>query len=392
MTSDPTTQAPWGWQPVHVGTERDGLTIDGLDIWALRWHDAPEGQCWLPHPAHPDQQHLFTIHSVEDGRTATTFAAAEVSNGVWGFYRWIVPADAAAGRSADGSLRYQHDLGPFSGGRYDAVAPVARLFETADGAPLFDGDAWTSSRIVPQADGALLLVLKMHEDETIFRIEPATGQFRDLAEREAWHPLRGLTAAAAAAHEKAETRRGRYLDRRVAPDGSMVVLCAAAEWANSHWVASPRVISVADDAVLLDLWGNDWDAAISFPRRGAVRLALRRYTQPGRATLELDLASSTCRIVAPAGVASANAPIAQAPSLAMRAMRSAAPAATDMARPPMPVGRGFTARSARVALLILIGAAVAVAAIVFVIESNRPPSSQRLTPLPAGRPTLERTR
>lgn len=81
-----------GWRAAHVGTERDGLVLDGLDLWALPWR--PEGgqQVTLPHPAHPAQMHAFTVYSVDDGRAATRFAAAELSNGVWGFYRWIIPA------------------------------------------------------------------------------------------------------------------------------------------------------------------------------------------------------------------------------------------------------------------------------------------------------------
>jgi hypothetical protein len=86
----PSVQSPMpsgGWQAVHVGFEQDGLVIDGLPVWTLPWRG--EGATvHLAHPAHPGQLHAFDIYRIDDGRFAVRFAATELSNGVWGFYRW----------------------------------------------------------------------------------------------------------------------------------------------------------------------------------------------------------------------------------------------------------------------------------------------------------------
>jgi hypothetical protein len=96
---------PGGWQAAHVGPRNDGLVLDGLRVWSLPWRVETDEPVMLDHPAHPTQQHAFTMYNIEDGGRAARFAAAEVSSGVWGFYRGVVPADAASGASADGTLR-----------------------------------------------------------------------------------------------------------------------------------------------------------------------------------------------------------------------------------------------------------------------------------------------
>lgn len=77
------------WRAVHVGFAKDGLTIAGADIWALRWRRTREPVLQLPHPAYPDQLDYFDIYEVDGPAARVRFAAGEVSNGVWGFY---VPA------------------------------------------------------------------------------------------------------------------------------------------------------------------------------------------------------------------------------------------------------------------------------------------------------------
>jgi hypothetical protein len=67
-----------------------------------------------------------------------------------------------------------------------------------------------------------------------------------------------------------------------------VVELEAVEWSNTHWARSPRVTEIATGRVLLDLWGTDWDAWPSFPRRQTVRLSLRRYHRGGVAEAEIE--------------------------------------------------------------------------------------------------------
>lgn len=334
----------------------------------------------LPHPAHLDQLHFFTVYAVDDGARATRFAATELSNGVWGFYRWIVAADPADGASADGSLRFEHDLGPLVAGRYDATAPVARLYDAASGARLFDGTAWASSRIVPQPEGDLLLSLHHGELQTLFRIDPPASAFEDLAGSGPARPLADLADAAAAARAACDTPASAYHGRRIAPDGSLLVETQAVEWSNTHWVHSPRVVEVATGRVLLDLWGTDWDAEASFPRRRAMRLGLRRYHFGGGAEVEIELGPD--RFILFDGGGAHIGALADLPAALEEAARRAVGEAPQQVAPPRPRPRP-TLRNWLVALLILVltlGLIAAATAISLHLQGDAPPQKLDVVP------------
>jgi hypothetical protein len=374
----PTLSAPSGWQAAHIGFDHDDLVLDGLPVWSLSWREEAREPVMLAHPAYPTQLHRFRIYTVDDGTRATRFAAAELSNTVWGFYRWIVPADAASGASADGALRYEHDLGPLRAGRYDAVSPIARLWNAATGALLFDGSAWTSSRIVPQSDGSMLLSLEQNEQQTIFRIDPATGTFRDLAGVPGMRPVTELAAEAAAARAACDDPANTYLSRWIAPDGSMRVDSQAVEWSNTHWVRSPRVLEIATGRVLLDLWGTDWDASVSFPNRATIRLSLRRYHFGGGAEAEIDLAADRYTVFGRRGATSG--PLVQLPAALETEARLEAAEAPP--RPKIAPSRP-TAWNWFVALLILLAALLTIALATMLSLYFQPePAKQKLDTIP----------
>lgn len=83
---------------------------------------------------------------------------------------------------------------------------------------------------------------------------------------------------------------------RVSPDGTIRIDFEAAEWGNSHWVQTPRVIDITSGRVILDLWNTDWDARISWTGGRRVSLDFQRYHFSGDLVIELDLAQDTYRI------------------------------------------------------------------------------------------------
>ncbi len=184
------------------------------------------------------------------------------------------------------------------------------------------------------------------------------------APRPAWSP--GLPA-------------GAHVRRLVSPDGRIGIGIAEVEWAAGQWVRTPRVEDRATGQVLLDLWGSDWDAEVAFPAPGEVWLGLRPFRGVGAWNVRLDLATGTGTIRtagghgADAGVAD-RGPIGDVVARLER-VEAAFAAGLD---PAAGIGPGRFA-AWRSALAILVGAAVAIAALVAL--TPRPPP-QRLQELP----------
>lgn len=84
-TSDAETP---GWTAVGISTG-EPIDIAGVDPWANATDDWSDVHEWIvaSHPAYPHQRTRADVYAIRaaDGRTVT-FAAAELSNGVWGFY------------------------------------------------------------------------------------------------------------------------------------------------------------------------------------------------------------------------------------------------------------------------------------------------------------------
>jgi hypothetical protein len=375
----PAVRSTAPWRVAHIGFEKDGFRLNGLDVWALPWRKVDAPPVELPHPAYPDQRHFYDVYEV--GLGAVRFAAGEVSNGVWGFYAFDPLDDVPVGLSADGSLRFVHDLGDLIGGRYDAVAPIARIEDVASGVMLFDGAAWASGRVIPQADGSLALLLRHYDRDTLFRIAPGDKTFINVAENGPALPLSQLAAAADEAHRASSDQRYRYIGRRLAPDGSLRVELEVAEWANSHWVNAPLVIEIATGRTLLDLWGTDWDAGVSFPRGAGLRLDFRRYHHGGHLIAEIDLAADRFTIIEPLRAdATTTGPLDALPAALEEASRRAS-AAAHAAR-PAPVAPGERSGGLHPFLLVLGGAVLLLGAIAFLAWRFTPEPVQQLTPLP----------
>jgi hypothetical protein len=367
-----------GWRAQHVGFERDGLILEGLDVWALAWRKAAAAPISLPHPAHPSERHRFAVYEIGDGDGSVRFAAAELSNGVWGFYTPVLAEDPPGGLSADAALRFENRRRQTPPGDPAEVASTAFVWDVATGELLFDGSGWASSRVVPQSDGALLLALRHRDRDALFRLDPAARSFRVLGERGADPSLGRLAEVAERARRASEDRANAYLDVRLAPDGSTRVDLTAVEWSNSHWVNAPRVTEVATGRVLLDLWNTDWDAAVTFPRARCVGLDLRRYRGVRGVHADIDLARDRYAIQAPGLAAPVSGPLADVRA-ALDGLSCETPAKVERPlRGPVRARR----RQAFVALLILVGALLVVAGASFVVQQINPAPPPKLTPIP----------
>ena len=82
MAADPTDH----WTPVGVVLERDPIEIDGVNPWEQSWKSTDE-IADVRHPAYPTQVHDVSVYVMTVEGRDILFAAGELSNGVWGFYR-----------------------------------------------------------------------------------------------------------------------------------------------------------------------------------------------------------------------------------------------------------------------------------------------------------------
>lgn len=290
-------EMPSGWRYLHVGFDHDGLTIGGVEVWKQSWRQIGEQALRLPHPSYPAQLHRYEIFEAGPAGDPVRFAAGELSNSVWGFYLPVDRPVISRGVSADGSLRYEHRLRHAEAEPLVAVTVYAVLADTATGQVLFDGATWASSGIKPNADGTLFLHLRQNGREVLFQVDPVGRTFCDRGEGGVRRPLLELAAAAEEAQRGTEERLAEPHYRRISPDGTLRVDLASVERANTHWVNSPRVVGIASGRTVLDLWGTDWDADVSFPAEGRVRLDLRHYRARTFLMVELDLVRETYQIL-----------------------------------------------------------------------------------------------
>jgi hypothetical protein len=83
-----------GWMPVGVVFDGQAIDLGGVDPWANGTKDwRPLGlRIVVSHPAYPHQRHRADTYEISTpvGRVVT-FAATELSNGVWGFFVPVGP-------------------------------------------------------------------------------------------------------------------------------------------------------------------------------------------------------------------------------------------------------------------------------------------------------------
>jgi hypothetical protein len=80
------------WVNVHVGYGGDDFAIDGIRVWQHRWHNTGKE---LMLEKRPDDSRLdrFLIYEIPADGKVISFAAAEILNSVYSFYRFMVRPD-----------------------------------------------------------------------------------------------------------------------------------------------------------------------------------------------------------------------------------------------------------------------------------------------------------
>ncbi|MBX9470387.1 hypothetical protein [Microcella sp.] len=82
VSRDPTAD----WVPVGIVFDGDAIDLDGVNPWEQSWQATGE-IALVRHPAYPTQVHDVSVYVMQAAGRSIRFAAGELSNNVWGFYR-----------------------------------------------------------------------------------------------------------------------------------------------------------------------------------------------------------------------------------------------------------------------------------------------------------------
>lgn len=74
-----------GWRLLGVVFDGAAIEVGGVNPWGQHWQHGG-GVITVPHPSFASQRHPLTVWSFQVGPRTVTFAAGELSNGVWCFY------------------------------------------------------------------------------------------------------------------------------------------------------------------------------------------------------------------------------------------------------------------------------------------------------------------
>jgi hypothetical protein len=75
-----------GWRYVQHGFEGADVVVGGVNPWRYEWQSQGD-PIEVPHPSYPSQRHRLEVWRVATANGSVTFAAGELSNGVWCFYQ-----------------------------------------------------------------------------------------------------------------------------------------------------------------------------------------------------------------------------------------------------------------------------------------------------------------
>ena len=172
---------------------------------------------------------------------------------------------------------------------------------------------------------------------------------------------------------------------QLSPCGSIRVETLACEWANTHWVDSPRVIDTRTGRRLLDLMGSDWDVKVEFPDHHQLLLLMRRYRQPGHMAVTLDLDLDRFLIDLASG-AQRTGPLKALDTAIAEAWRAVSAESAASSAAVSAAARPARFAAWRSALVILIAALLAIAGLSYWTVTHTPKPGTQLTPLPSGKP------
>jgi hypothetical protein len=75
------------WEHIHTGFEADGFRIDGVAVWEHTWRNTGGRESVID--SNHRLEYVFNVYEVTVGQTTVVFAAGELSNGVWGFFKEV---------------------------------------------------------------------------------------------------------------------------------------------------------------------------------------------------------------------------------------------------------------------------------------------------------------
>jgi hypothetical protein len=74
------------WRFSGICAEGESVSVGGVNPWGRAWRALGEPPITVSHPSYPEQLQVLRLYKVEASGGQVTFAAGEVSNGVWLFY------------------------------------------------------------------------------------------------------------------------------------------------------------------------------------------------------------------------------------------------------------------------------------------------------------------